>query len=100
MLSAELGLPIGLKCGLTIASWEKTVALIEEPSIKATAQAAVAAGITAGGSIGGGFTPVDGCTGISTQISWRSNLYADVFGWKQYGFFDTGYKTLDKSCIA
>ncbi|KAK1638361.1 hypothetical protein BDP81DRAFT_392959 [Colletotrichum phormii] len=80
MLSASHGLPIGIKCGLQIASWDKTVGIIDEPSIKGVAQ-------------------TNGCTGISTQLSWRNRLYVEILGSKQIPLLDTEDRPLARGCI-
>jgi hypothetical protein len=98
LLSATLGLPVGIRCGLQIASFSKSVGLIDEPSITGTAQAAVAAGISSSGGFSAGLTPTDGCTGISTLLSWRNLLYADILG-TQYPLLDTGAKPIAQGCI-
>lgn len=98
MLAATLGLPIGIKCGLRIASWDKSVGIIDEPSIKGVAQVAASIGLE-GGKFGGGFKETDGCTGISTQISWRNRLYIDILG-DQKPLLDTDDRPLARGCIA
>ncbi|KAI3544373.1 hypothetical protein CABS02_09775 [Colletotrichum abscissum] len=99
MLSTTLGLPIGIKCGLQIASWDKSVGIIDEPSIKGVAQVAASIGLSETGSFQGGFTETDGCTGISTQISWRNRLYIDILGLKEINLLDTDDRLLTRECI-
>ncbi len=100
MLSASLGLPMGLKCGLQIASFSKSVGIINEPSIKGTAQVAASVGLSTSGSFAAGFKDTNGCTGISTQISWRNKLYVDVLGLTQLNIYDTNDKLLAQNCIS
>lgn len=100
MLSASLGLPMGLKCGLQIASFSKSVGIIDEPSIKGTAQVAASVGLSTSGTFAAGFKDTNGCTGISTQISWRNKLYVDVLGLTQLNIYDTNDKLLAQNCIA
>lgn len=100
MLSASLGLPLGLKCGLQIATFSKSVGIIDEPSLKGTAQVAASIGLTSSGSFTAGFNNTNGCTGISTQISWRNQLYVDVLGLTRLNIYDTNDKLLDQGCIA
>lgn len=100
MLSAELGLPMAIKCGLQIASFSKSVGIIDEPSIKGVAQVAASVGLTASGSFSAGFKETNGCTGISTQLTWRNKLYIDVLGLTTLGIFDTNDKKLAQACIA
>ncbi|KAH7381443.1 hypothetical protein DE146DRAFT_286217 [Phaeosphaeria sp. MPI-PUGE-AT-0046c] len=97
-VGAELGLPIGLHFGISIASWRKTVALINEPMIKGIAKAAAQASL-ANGQFTAGFTATEGCIGIHTNLSWRNRLYGDVLG-SQYSILDTGYKSIKSACIA
>ncbi|KAI3530231.1 hypothetical protein CSPX01_14965 [Colletotrichum filicis] len=99
MLSTSLGLPIGIKCGLQIASWDKSVGIIDEPSIKGVAQVAASIGLSETGSFTAGFTDTNGCTGISTQISWRNRLYIDILGSKQIPLLDTNDRPLTQGCI-
>ncbi|KAK5655655.1 hypothetical protein OQA88_5588 [Cercophora sp. LCS_1] len=99
MLAASLGLPIGLKCGLQIASWDKSVGIIDEPSIKGVAQVAASIGLTQNNAFSAGFKETDGCTGIATQLSWRNKLYIDIFGTKQIPLLDTQDKILTRGCI-
>lgn len=97
MLSAELGLPISLKCGVKIAKWDKNVGITEEPSIKATAQVAASVGLQ-GNGFAAGFTETNGCTGISTQISWRNRLFYNILD-SEKEIFDTKDKLLKQGCI-
>lgn len=97
MLSAELGLPIFIKCGVKIASWDKNVGITEEPSIKATAQVAASVGLQ-GSGFAAGFSETDGCTGISTQISWRNRLFYNILDTEK-SIFDTNDKLLKQGCI-
>lgn len=96
-LSAELGLPISLKCGLKIAKWDKNVGITEEPSIKATAQVSASVGLQ-GNSFAAGFTETNGCTGISTQISWRNRVFYNILD-SEKEIFDTKDKLLKQGCI-
>ncbi|KAL2881570.1 hypothetical protein SGCOL_003137 [Colletotrichum sp. CLE4] len=99
MLSTSLGLPIGIKCGLQIASWDKSVGIIDEPSIKGVAQVAASIGLSETGGFSAGFKDTNGCTGISTQISWRNRLYIDILGSKQIPLLDTNDRPLAQGCI-
>ncbi|KAG5955560.1 hypothetical protein E4U57_003363 [Claviceps arundinis] len=45
-VSAELGLPVGLKVGLKVSSWEAAVGVVDEPSIKATADTMSTLGVS------------------------------------------------------
>ncbi|EON96487.1 hypothetical protein UCRPA7_8026 [Phaeoacremonium minimum UCRPA7] len=100
MLSASLGLPFGLKCGLQVASFSKSVGLVDEPSIKGIAQVAASIGLASSGGFVAGFKDSNDCTGISTQISWRNKLYVDVLGLTQLSLLDTDDKPLAQGCIA
>ncbi|KXH64154.1 hypothetical protein CSAL01_08073 [Colletotrichum salicis] len=99
MLSTSLGLPIGIKYGLQIASWDKSVGIIDEPSIKGVAQVAASIGLSETGGFTAGFTDTNGCTGISTQISWRNRLYIDILGSEQIPLLDTNDRPLAHGCI-
>jgi len=98
-VGAELGLPIGLHFGISITSWKKTVALINEPMIKGIAKAAARAELV-DGAFTAGFTPTEGCTGIHTNLSWRNRLYGNVLDIKEFDIMDTGYKSIKSACIA
>lgn len=99
MLSAGLGLPIGIKCGLQISKWDKSVGIVAEPSIKGVAQVAASVGLTATGQFAAGFRDTNGCTGISTQLSWRNRLYIDILGLSKSVLHDTQDKPLAQGCI-
>ncbi|PHH85143.1 hypothetical protein CDD83_837 [Cordyceps sp. RAO-2017] len=99
MLAASLGLPVGLECGIQFSSWHKTVAIINEPSIQGTAQVAASIGLDQAGVFAAGFVDRDGCTGISTRLSWRNKLFVNVMDWKEFSLFDTGDRALLRGCI-
>jgi hypothetical protein len=100
MLGAELGLPIGLKVGVRVLTWEKSLGLYDEPSIKATAQVAASVGITDAGTFAAGFKDTNGCTGISTQVSWRNKLWIDILGITNVDLLDSGDNKLAQGCIS
>ncbi|KAM4067092.1 hypothetical protein HRG_001091 [Hirsutella rhossiliensis] len=100
MLSASLALPVGLECGIAISEWHKTVAIIDEPSIKATAQAAAAMSLANTGSFSAGFNERDGCAGISTQITWRNKVFINVVDLETVNLHDTGDRALVRKCFA
>lgn len=95
-LSASLGLPVSINLGVKISDfYQKSIGLVDEPSIKATAQAdysydennlSLAVKSSA-------------CDGITTNISWRNRLYLRLSGSKDRNLLDTGDKTLSKKCI-
>jgi hypothetical protein len=97
-VGAELGLPIGMHFGVTVASWSKTIALINEPMIKGIAKAAIKAEL-ADGKITAGFTPTEGCQGIHTNLSWRNKLVCNVLDVKEFELLDSGYKSIKSMCI-
>ncbi|KAF1921341.1 hypothetical protein BDU57DRAFT_46632 [Ampelomyces quisqualis] len=97
-VGAELGLPIGFEFGISVASWKKTVALINEPMIKGIAKAAASAELS-NGQFTAGFTAIEGCIGIYSNLSWRNRLYGDVLGIRQFDIMDTGYKSIKSACI-
>ena len=97
-LSAELGLPVSLKCGLKIATFDVSVGITDEPSIKATIQAAASIGQGNGG-LNGGFKETKGCRGISHQITWRNKLFYKIFDGKDKMISDTKDKILRQGCI-
>ncbi|KAH8897556.1 hypothetical protein GQ53DRAFT_637385 [Thozetella sp. PMI_491] len=98
-LAATLGLPVSVELGITIAKWTKALRVIDEPSIKATAQVAASIGLQSNNKLKGGFTTIDGCKGIATEISWRNRLWIDVLGLKTLELHDTKDKSLGRNCI-
>lgn len=96
-VGAELGLPVGVKVGIKIPKWEKTVGITDEPSIKATAQIAASAGIV-DGKISGGVEEVDGCRGILGRLSWRNRFWIG-FGTDGNPLFDTNDRTVGTKCF-
>ncbi|RSM07272.1 hypothetical protein CEP52_005323 [Fusarium oligoseptatum] len=100
MLSASLGLPLGIKCGIKVSKWSRDVALIDEPSIKGVAQAAASIGPGKGNKFSAGFSEINGCTGISTQITWRNQLYIDLLGLKRFSIHDTKDRPIKRGCIS
>ncbi|KAF1838777.1 hypothetical protein BDW02DRAFT_576041 [Decorospora gaudefroyi] len=97
-VGAELGLPIGMHFGITVASFSKTVGLINEPMIKGIAKAAIKAEL-ADGQITAGFTLTEGCQGIHANLSWRNKLVCNVLDVKEFELLDTGYKSIKSMCI-
>ncbi|KAK4450584.1 hypothetical protein QBC34DRAFT_296884 [Podospora aff. communis PSN243] len=99
MLSASLGLPIGLKCGIKIASFDKSLGIIDEPSIKGVAQIAASIGLENGTTFKGGLSSANGCQGISCQVSWQNRLYVNVFDLAEISLFDTKDQPIAQKCI-
>ncbi|RSL42218.1 hypothetical protein CEP54_015559 [Fusarium duplospermum] len=100
MLAATLGLPVGIKCGIKVGPLSRDVGLIDEPSIKGVAQVAASIGLEDGNKFSAGFSEINGCTGISTQISWRNQLYIDLIGLKTIPLHDTQDRPLARGCIS
>ncbi|TKA67663.1 hypothetical protein B0A49_08059 [Cryomyces minteri] len=99
-LSAEIGFPIGIECGVSVGTtWKKTAAVVERPSIEAKAQFS---GVISknGTSVQTKITTTDGCAGIATQITFKNWLYASIFGLKNFDLMKPYSKTLTKGCIA
>ncbi|KAG5954855.1 hypothetical protein E4U58_007435 [Claviceps cyperi] len=96
---AELGLPVGLKCSLKISSWEASVGLVDEPSVKGIASGS---GLKPANSIketvAGGFD--NGCAGIMTEISWQNRFWAgSSIGPGDAPRYDSGDAPLLSKCI-
>ena len=100
MLSAGLFLPLGLRCGVKVAGFRADIALIDEPSIKGVAQVAASIGLSDSNKFEAGFTETDGCTGISSQLSWRNRVYLDVLSLKDFVIHDTKDMPLARGCIS
>ncbi|KAG6003007.1 hypothetical protein E4U21_002442 [Claviceps maximensis] len=123
-VSAELGLPIGIKCGVKISTWETAVGVVDEPSIKGSAIGGASTSLTVNGTehgliangTGHGLTlngtgygamtsQVDNkCAGIMTQFSWRNKLWAGYVKPDDAPILDTDdhvafSKCIDKSSI-
>ncbi|OAA55199.1 hypothetical protein ISF_08120 [Cordyceps fumosorosea ARSEF 2679] len=99
MLAASAGLPIGIKVGLKISSFEAALGIVEEPTISAAAQVAGEARYTEAGGLMAGFKPIDGCAGISTSLNWRNKLSLDILGVSSQVLHDTGLQPIVKGCI-
>ncbi|ODA83644.1 hypothetical protein RJ55_02159 [Drechmeria coniospora] len=120
MLSARLALPVKMQCGLKIGGWDKSVGFIDEPSVKGVAQ--FAGSIGKGSSRGKSPRPnslavsgpkslavsgpnslavsrPDGCSGISTQLSWRNRLWINVIDITSIPMEDTQDVVLSRGCI-
>ncbi|QPG96513.1 hypothetical protein C2857_004429 [Epichloe festucae Fl1] len=93
-VSAELGIPIGLKCGFRVSRWEKAVGVVEEPSIRGVARATGSAGLN---SSDGGFGR--GCHGIMTEISWRNKIWV-LKNAKGAPSYDTNDRAFVRKCIS
>ncbi|KAJ4214962.1 hypothetical protein NW759_009986 [Fusarium solani] len=100
MLAASLGLPLGIKCGIRVSKWSRDVGLIDEPSIKGVAQVAASIGLDSDNKFSAGFSEINGCTGISTQITWRNQLYIDLAGLKAIPLHDTQDRPLARGCVS
>ncbi|KAM4063224.1 hypothetical protein HRG_010216 [Hirsutella rhossiliensis] len=99
MISAELGLPMALKVGLKVFSFEKSAKLVNEPSVKGVAQVAASVGLDKAGKFSAGFEETDGCAGILSQLTWRNKLWADAFGFKTFNLYDTDDRKIARNCI-
>lgn len=78
--SADLGVPIAVSLGISALSYTAGASLVDRPAIVAKAQASVSAN-----TAGAGFVTVDGCTGISTSLSWKNELYGQLNFGSNYG---------------
>ncbi|KAG6035382.1 hypothetical protein E4U41_006106 [Claviceps citrina] len=112
--TVELGLPFGLKCGIKISTWEEAVGLVDEPSIKATANIAGLSTVTTGNmttanmttanmTTGTNGTSLSGsgqdCVGLRTQISWRNRLWAGLIGSGADPVLDSTDHPLFQRCV-
>lgn len=97
LLSAGLSLPIGLKIQLQIGTFSKGVGFVDEPSIRGVAQFAGSVEMSTSGTFSSAFQ--DDCMGINCRLSWRNQLYVDVFDFKRYSLFDTGERDIVRRCI-
>ena len=99
-LTAEIGLPVGIRCGLKISTfWEKSVGIVDEPSIKGSAKISASAKYSNSTGWEAGLHSHDGCTGVLTQISWRNRLWAGLIGTGDAPVLDTGDRSLMRKCI-
>ncbi|KAI9163909.1 Leucinostatins biosynthesis cluster protein T [Paramyrothecium foliicola] len=98
-LSASLGLPVGLKFGIQIAGFDLSAGIVNKPSVTGVAQVTASIGLGDDGGFEAGFKETNGCTGISSQLSWRNALTAEVTGLTPLSLFDTGDNVLARGCI-
>lgn len=98
-LSAELGLPVGIKCGMKIAGWEKGVGMVNEPSIKATARVSGDAGLSKSTKLTGAIADQGGCVGIMTEIDWRNQLRIGHGDAGDMTVLDTKDRAIFRKCI-
>jgi hypothetical protein len=96
--SASLGLPVGIHVGIKIAMFDISAGIVDEPSIKATAEVAAKVSLGEDG-LEGGFVDVNGCPGIHGQISWRNKLDLKASFFKDKNILDTEDKVLAELCI-
>ncbi|KJZ70900.1 hypothetical protein HIM_09693 [Hirsutella minnesotensis 3608] len=99
MVSASLALPVGLECGVQVSKWHKVVSIVDEPSVKGVAQVAATVGLSETRSFTAGFKEKDGCTGVSTQLSWRNKVYLNLIDLKTFSLSDTGDRPLARNCL-
>ncbi|KAG5988221.1 hypothetical protein E4U54_004729 [Claviceps lovelessii] len=100
-VSAELGLPFGLKCGIKISSWEEAVGVVEEPSIKGAIHGSVSGALNFNGT---GFANVTGgldeeCSGLTSELSWRNRLWAGDIHPESDPVLDTEDQVLFSKCF-
>lgn len=109
-LSAEVGLPVGIRFGLSALGnrFEASVGLVDRPSLQATAQLSARIGLNEDNRIEGAFTSPNGCKGISTGLSWRNELYVQAVMKKflilpafdkRFPIYDTQQRKLAQGCI-
>lgn len=99
MLAAKASLPIGIKVGLKVASFETALGLVDEPAISAVAQVAGSAQYEEGRGFTGGFKEINGCPGISTSLNWSNKLSLDILGITSKVISDTGLQPIIKGCV-
>lgn len=98
-LAAKASLPIRVKVGLKVASFEAAVGFTNEPLISAAVQASGSAKYTGNGVFETNMVEIDGCSGISAGINWGNRLTFDSTGFGEMVLFDTGSQPLLKSCL-
>ncbi|KAM3522280.1 hypothetical protein NHJ13051_005770 [Beauveria bassiana] len=99
MLAASAALPIKIKVGLKVASFETALGLVEEPAISAVAQVAGSASYNKETGFQGGFKEFNGCAGISTSLNWSNKLSLDILGITSQVLHNTGLQPIAKGCI-
>jgi hypothetical protein len=97
--SASLGLPVGIHCGIKIAMFDLSAGIVDEPSIKATAEVAAKVGLDGNGDLEGGIVDTNGCKGIKGQLSWRNKLFVKITGFSDKNLLDTNDRVLAETCI-
>ncbi|KAF2147938.1 hypothetical protein K461DRAFT_283077 [Myriangium duriaei CBS 260.36] len=94
-IGAEIGLPLAFSLGIDVlkGKFVKRVGIVERPAIEAKAEFAAEADLT-----GGRIVVTDGCHGVSTQVNFKNELYADIVG-THYNLIAPYTKNLAKGCI-
>ncbi|KJZ80482.1 hypothetical protein HIM_00332 [Hirsutella minnesotensis 3608] len=102
-VSSSLGFPISLACGIKAGGFDKSVKLINEPSIKFGAQVAGSFGTNSNGKVqgvwSGDIEETEGCKGISTALSWRNEIKVDIVDLAQFSLHDTDDQKIKSGCI-
>lgn len=99
LLSAAASLPVSLEIGIKVAKFDKSVALIDTPTIKGVAQVAASVGTDAASGFHAGISDTNGCTGISTVLSLQNKLDVNVLDLKNFNLLDSGEKPIATACI-
>lgn len=99
MLAATAALPVSIKVGLKVASFETAIGLTDEPALSAVAQVAGTIGYSASDGFKAGLKETDGCTGIATSLNWSNKLTLDVLGITNKVLADTGPQPIVKGCL-
>ncbi|KAJ3497743.1 hypothetical protein NLG97_g1668 [Lecanicillium saksenae] len=99
MLAASAALPISIKVGLKVASFETALGIVEEPAISAVAQVAGTASYDNANGFQGGLKDFGGCSGIATSLNWSNKLSLDILGITSKVLQDTGFQPIVKGCL-
>ncbi|KAJ6779292.1 hypothetical protein PWT90_07907 [Aphanocladium album] len=99
MLAATAALPISIKVGLKVASFETALGIVEEPAISAVAQVAGTASYNGENGFQGGLKDFGGCAGIATSLNWSNRLSLDILGITSKVLHDTGFQPIVKGCL-
>ncbi|PNS17186.1 UPF0518 protein [Sphaceloma murrayae] len=92
-LAAEVGLPLAISAAVTWNDKGLNAGFIERPALEAKAQFAASADAS-----GTKIVETDGCKGISTMLTFKNELYADLLG-RKVEMMTPFEEKLTKGCI-
>jgi hypothetical protein len=100
-LTADVGIPVAIVVGVDIlnGAFKKEIALIDKPSIIAEAAVSASVSTSTDGTASGSVGTTDGCTGITTKMSLKNKMWAEIPGFNPFVLADMEPKKLVEKCI-